>query len=633
MRDQTEPARPLRIAALVKQIPAFENMEIGPDGRLQREGVPLEMSAFCRRAVAEGVRLAGQTGGSCTVITLGPPMAEAVLREALAYGADDAVLLSDPAFAGSDTLATARALRAALERRGPFDLILVGRNSVDAETGQVGPELAQLLDLPFATGVKQLELDQTSGPADVVRVGCEQDDTWIEETVSLPAVLSTAERLIEPCKIKDEAALAAVDGHRIERLAAADLGPGPWGQDGSPTRVGEVKVERVLRRRERLSGPIAEQVATVVAAMADRGLVPSAGRNEAHGSDPTRVVPTEVARTAIANRDSDSAPAIVVLVEPGRQRVLRELLGAAAELAGTLGGQVVAIGPSLVTPDPMTAESAGVLASWGADDIIVVDAADAGEEGTTLVEEDVARVVTEWSRRRSPSIVLAPSTAWGREVAARLAAALEAGLTGDAIGLELTEGGRLIAWKPAFGGAMVAAVEATSPTQIVTVRPGVLDVHAARPAGDIPITAASVRPRGRVIITAHRRDDDLDVLAGATRVVSVGRGVDPADYPRIESLAARLGAELAATRKVTDVGWLPHARQIGITGQNLAPDLALVIGASGKFNHMVGLRRAGLIVAVNPDATAPVFDFADYGIVAGWREVVAELERALAITD
>ena len=93
------------------------------------------------------------------MITLGPPSAEDVLREALAYGADDAVLVSDPAFAGSDTLATARALAATLARMGDVDLVLCGRNSVDAETGQVGPELAQLLDLPFATGVKHLELE------------------------------------------------------------------------------------------------------------------------------------------------------------------------------------------------------------------------------------------------------------------------------------------------------------------------------------------------------------------------------------------------------------------------------------------------------------------------------------------
>src|SRR3954467_14423937 len=131
-------------------------MQLRPDGRLQREGLELELNPYCRRAVSKGVELAREAGGTCTVFTLGPPPAEDVLREAIAWGADDGVLITDAAFAGSDTLATAKALAAALEREGPFDLVLAGRNSVDADTGQVGPEVAELLDLPFVTSVKQL---------------------------------------------------------------------------------------------------------------------------------------------------------------------------------------------------------------------------------------------------------------------------------------------------------------------------------------------------------------------------------------------------------------------------------------------------------------------------------------------
>ncbi len=286
------------------------------------------------------------------------------------------------------------------------------------------------------------------------------------------------------------------------------------------------------------------------------------------------------------------------------------------------------MGESLLAPEPWGPDLARVLSRWGADEVVLLGAPESSPARST-VEEDVATAVTAWCRRVEPTIVAAPSTAWGREVAARVAASLDAGLTGDAIDLELDERGRLRAWKPAFGGALVAAIEATSPVQLVTVRPGVLPGHAPRPPADLTVTRLAVEPRGRVAIHAQRRDDDLDVLAGATRVVSVGKGVDPADHPRMAALATRLGAELAATRKVTDAGWLPHSRQVGITGQNLAPELALVVGASGKFNHMVGLRRAGLIVAINPDPEAPVFTFADYGIVADWRDAVTELERLL----
>src|SRR5215831_20197188 len=98
-------------------------MQLGADGRLVREGLELELNPYCRRAVSKGVELATATGGTCTVVTLGPPSAEDVLREAIAWGADRGILVSDPAFAGSDTLATARALAAVLDREGPFDVV------------------------------------------------------------------------------------------------------------------------------------------------------------------------------------------------------------------------------------------------------------------------------------------------------------------------------------------------------------------------------------------------------------------------------------------------------------------------------------------------------------------------------
>src|ERR1700733_1780524 len=148
--------RPPRSAALVKQIPVGESMVLGADRRMVRQGLELEMNAYCRRAVSKGVEWAKASGGSCTVFTLGPPSAEDVLREAIAWGAHAGVHLCDPAFAGSDTLATARALAAAWEREDKFDLVLGGRNSLDGDTGQVGPEIAQLAGLPFAAGVRYM---------------------------------------------------------------------------------------------------------------------------------------------------------------------------------------------------------------------------------------------------------------------------------------------------------------------------------------------------------------------------------------------------------------------------------------------------------------------------------------------
>jgi electron transfer flavoprotein alpha subunit len=594
---------PLRVASFAKQIPHPEAMHI-EDGRLVRAGVELEMNAYCRRAVAEGVTLAAETGGSCTVVTLGPPSAEDVLREAIAWGADSGLHLCDPAFAGSDTLATARALAAAVRMNGPYDLVLLGLNSLDGETGQVGPEVAELLDLPFASGVRQLE-----DLGDRLRLQLEQDDGTQDVEVTLPAVLSVAERLCDPCKVDPEGR-AAVPAARMARVDAAALGPGPWGLEGSPTVVGEVHPMEHDRACVVLEGPVAEQVDEAVRLLEARGALGAGSAAPAPG-----------AAVGPIPRDRARARRIAVLEEPGRGEVALELVAAAARLGDEAGAVVQLLRPTLEGPG-----DDGVVSSApaGTDAVIVLHG--------SAVPEDVADAVTAYVREESPWALLAPSTAFGREVAARVAAATGSGLVGDAVSLHVQDDA-LVAGKPAFAGALVADITCRTPTQMVTVRPGVLPSVGDAPAATEPAAppdVRQVRTRGRVQILGERRNDDVETLARAQIVIGVGTGVAPDEYEELSPLAALLGAELAVTRKVTDRGWAPRARQVGITGRSIAPQLYIALALSGKFNHMVGVRAAGTILAVNGDRGAPVFEHCDVGIVGDWHEVVPLLQRALA---
>ena len=177
------PNRPLRIAALVKQIPKFQEMQLGADGRMVRDGLELHMNDYCRRGVRAGCDLAESTGGTCTAITLGPNSADSILREAILCGCADGIHVTDPVFAGSDTLATARAVVAALEATGPWDLVLCGRNSVDADTGQVPAQVAELLDLPLLVGVRELELRTADTGNTGLSTLLEHDDEWLRVEV------------------------------------------------------------------------------------------------------------------------------------------------------------------------------------------------------------------------------------------------------------------------------------------------------------------------------------------------------------------------------------------------------------------------------------------------------------------
>ena len=577
--------RPLRIATLVKQIPKFEEMRLGDDGRLVRDGVELHMNDYCRRAVRTGCDLAEATGGTCTAITLGPPEAHTVLREAILCGCAGGLHVSDPAFAGSDTLATARALAGALEAHGPWDLVLCGRNSVDADTGQVPAQVAELLGLPFLSGVRELDLVKGT-----VRVLLEHDDEWVRAEVDLPAVLSCAERLCDPCKIKEPEAWATVDARLLTSITAAEIGPGLWGQAGSPTSVGEVRVLEVPRTGERLEGAGVEQVDRVVEVLRDRGALVADDRPSGRVPEP-----------------SPDGHEVVVLVEPDRERVAAELLAAAAGL----GGRVTAIGIG----------AAADLSARGADRVLNVDG--------TLHEDDLAALLAQRLADDPPWAVLVPGTAWGRHVASRLAARLCAGLTGDAVGLE-RRGDRLVALKPAFGGRLVAEITCSSPIQMATVRPGVLPLPEPRGPRRIEVEHLRGDVRGRVRVLERWRDDDADLLANAEVVVGIGVGVDPDDLPLVRQCAEDLGAELCATRKVTDAGWMPRARQVGITGHSIAPRLYVAIGISGRFNHTIGVRQAGTIVGINTDPDCELWEGCDIGLVADWREALPALVERLA---
>lgn len=587
----------LRIAVLIKQVPKAEEFALDASGRLQRDGVATEINAYCRRAISKGVELAKQYGGTCTVLTLGPPSAADALREALAWGADSAVHICGAEFAGSDTIATARSLVAALEWLDGVDLVLTGRNSIDSDTGQVPAQIAELLDLPFVGSARRLEVARGG-----LRVHCELDDGWTDVEVRLPAVVSCAERLCEPTKVKPNV-WAEVPIDRIQMLTAADLGGIGVGQAGSPTAVGEVRVHEVHRARKVLDGPVAVQVAEAIELMRQRGAL---------GDRREVVLPT-------LPMGRQGGPVIVALAAPDRARTTRELCGAAAVLAAQIGGTVAVM--DAAGHDPAE------LASWGGDKIVQLVPAD---DTRGLDESGVAGALGAWCEQRRPWAVLAPATMWGREITGRLAARLDAGLTGDAVDLTVDDG-RLVCWKPAFAGRLVAAVRTSSLTQLATVRPDALPLHAPREVPVAPpVSRLRVKADPRLVIRARGRDDDLDLMLCAHAVVGVGAAVAPEDHAHLGDLCRVLGAELGATRKVTDKGWLPRARQIGLTGHSISPRLYLAVGASGKFNHMVGVSSAQTVVAINRDVDAPVFEMADIGLVGDWRDLVDELVRQLS---
>jgi len=600
-----------KIAICIKQIPLIEDANFDPRTKTIRRDGPNVISAFDLRAISLAVDLKHRYGAETTVVTMGPPQARSALIEALAAGIDRAVHLEDRAFAGSDTLATARALAIWLRPEG-FDLILLGKCSLDAETGQVGPEIAELLGIAQITGVRKLEVD---GPT--LRAERESDEGFDEIECRMPALLTCAERVAQPIKLKPGAAeQAKLKPIEVVRAADLDRNLNRFGAAGSPTWVEEIIAEETPLVSVRFidAGDPARTAAAIVEALDQLGaLTVDAGM---------RRQVSEEARTAQPGKD------VWVACETNHKgqitRPSLELMGRGAELASTLRGALAAI----VIGRPMEGH-AGLLASYGADQILLLD----NPRLEPYAPETTASAIAWAVQARKPWGLMIPASERGRDWAPRLAARLGLGLTGDAIGIDLDRELRMIALKPAFGGNIVAPILCRTDPQMVTVRPGVLELPrpAASRNASLEILRPEVQPAVSSLIRSHvMLDESIAPLEGAEVVVGVGTGVGgPDGVAHAKELARVLQAGLCATRRVTDAGWVPRQLQVGLTGKAIDPRLYIAVGIRGAPNHTVGLKRARTIVAINNDPEAPIFERATLGVVMDWEAIIPALTDAL----
>jgi len=255
----------MHIIVCVKQVPDAKDVRLDPiTNTLTREGVDAIMNPYDRHALEEAVAIKEQMGGKVTVITMGPPQAEAVLREAIACGADDGVLISDRAFAGADTWATSYTLANAVKTLGLFDLIFCGKQAIDGDTAQVGPGLAYRLQLPFATCIQKTR-SVTTESIEVERM---MDDGFDILRLPLPALLTVVKDINEP-RVASLKGKMKAKKFEITKLSAADIGADPQciGLAGSPTQVVRVFSPEARGDRKIFSGSVEEQVDQLVACL------------------------------------------------------------------------------------------------------------------------------------------------------------------------------------------------------------------------------------------------------------------------------------------------------------------------------------------------------------------------------
>ena len=235
-----------------------------------------------------------------------------------------------------------------------------------------------------------------------------------------------------------------------------------------------------------------------------------------------------------------------------------------------------------------------------------------------------------------PELVLFPHTYQVRDFAPKLAAMLGKGMIGDCVGYR-NEGGKLVFVRQMFQGKTAADVtfQGAAPW-FASFQAGAFrsDLVAAHPSGKAPVNSVAVDLKPEQIRTKpldlFKEAKSAVDLTQARLIVAIGRGIKaPENIPQAEALAKALGGEIAASRPICDEGWLPMERQIGSSGQTVAPKLYLALGISGAIQHVVGMKGARTIVAVNKDQNAPIFEIADYGVVGDIFEIIPALTEAL----
>lgn len=424
-----------------------------------------------------------------TIISMGPLAAKDFLLRLTRLGARKAILLSDKAFAGADTIATAYTLSLAVKKIKP-DLVFCGRQTLVGDTAQTGPMLSVYADMSLITNVMSIDEIGES-------ITCTTRDMGVE-TMPLPALI-TVERINTLRLPSIISKMGEVEVWSVEDIGA-DIEK--CGLKGSPTRVLKTFENESGKRKCKFIS-FAELKGAI-----DEGLK----RNKE--------------KVAVSATSNEKLPKVCIVSDAPRS-----------------------------------------FAETVSDDITVLPLTNA---------DDLAEKINEFK----PNAVLWGSDSLSKKLSAQVGAMLGIGLCADCTLLE-TDGEKLIMYRPALSGSIIAKIESLTKPTMATVR---------------------------------TTQDSCDI------VVAAGFGVKDC-LDTVKTFANSINADLATTRKAVDNNIMPYSLQVGLTGKTVSPPVYIAIGVSGAVHHIVGMQAAGTVIAINPDKDAPIFDYADYGIIAKIEEM------------
>ncbi|MGD0951888.1 MAG: FAD-binding protein [Methanotrichaceae archaeon] len=620
---------------LVKQVPDIKKIpEEAWDwekGILKRGLLDNVCNELDKQAIAFAIAMRQVLQGQIVSLSMGPPFADAVLKYALSVGADTGVLLTDRKLGGADTAATAYPLAAAIRKieKDIFNdnrdyIIISGMQSVDGDTAQVPPQVAEDLGIDHIAYATSFNIDKNNHLyiKRITRRG-----TQIVSPVTYPCMITVTNWTLHPNATFERTRWA--NSQRILRWSAADVtgDESRIGLAGSRTTVFKIFSPREVSTRKCI---FESDLAKLAGLLKDAYLSKS------------KSISQETAKVTYqlpAGKNPTYTGEVWVFAEQEGCEINQasyELLGKARELATQINTKVGAV---LVGLSNLKLQNS--LISYGADKVYTITSDQLDDFQPVLY----SRVFCELLDKYKPQMILFSATPLGRELAPRVAYRACSGLTADCTSLDIFDYKKgtqdyiaiLKQTRPALGGNIMASIiTQNSKVQMSTVRPGVMQAlkpDEKRTGVIIKYEPALTEADFTVKIISSEECPATSELKDAAIIVAGGGGCRTKEGfvncvpPLADALGKFLGekAMVGASRVAVELGFIDRSHQVGQTGQTVKPKLYVAVGISGAVQHISGMQNSGIVLAINKDPNANIFKTADFGIVGNFEELVPKL--------
>ena len=559
----------MKILIPVKRVVDYNvKIRVKPDGSgVDLANVKMSMNPFDEIAVEEAIRL--KEAGKATeivAVSIGPQQASETIRTALAMGADRGILVKTDTTV--EPLAVAKILKALVEAEKP-GLVILGKQAIDDDSNQTGQMLAALLGWPQGTFASKLAIE-----GDSILVTREVDGGLQTVKLKSPAIVTTDLRLNEP-RYASLPNIMKAKKKPIDEKAPADVG---------------VDISPRLRSAQdgRSAGPQGWR----------QGRLGGGTRGQA--------------------QERGRCPMTTLLIAEHDNKSLKDATAKALTAATALGGDVHV----LVAGKDCGAVAQAAAKLKGVAKVLVADA----PPYEHMLAEPVAALIV--SLAPQYDAIVAPATTTGKNFMPRVAALLDVMQISDIVKVIAPDTfERLI-----YAGNAVQTVKSKDAKKVITVRTSTFQAAPEEGAAPVESIGAAADPAVSSFVGEELSKSERPELTSARIIISGGRAMQSRDNftKYIEPVADKLGAAVGASRAAVDAGYAPNDWQVGQTGKVVAPELYIAVGISGAIQHLAGMKDSKVIVAINKDEEAPIFQVADYGLVADLYKALPELTEELA---